>query len=147
MAQTLTALTALSNPVVKSDGGNLVANMAALDNLGRRDLIVVSILGLVHALYATKDYRTNHPQLIQDGIVLLGGVSNLDNNGESKQVLLELASIDWNYGFKTDPVSSSNTVGLSSDVSTIVKEGRDLRELPEQTLTRIRAMLRYRLQI
>lgn len=147
MAQTLTALSAPSNPAVIADSKKQVGNMAALENLGRADLLTIAILGEVHTLYATRDYRTNHKQLITDAVGFWGAVSLLTLNDVTKQVLLAMASSMWNLGFKTDPVSGVNTTGISSDVNTVVAEGKDLRTLPEETLSRILLYLQVYLSV
>lgn len=136
--QTLVALPALSAPVVPTNRTTLFADITALDDLSRADLLTVAILGAVHSVTATVDYRLNHPQLIQDASVLFAGMSNLDLNGASRQGLALLAVFAWNAGY-------SNDVTIGTDVNAILLEGRDLRTLPEETLARILLRLFYTL--
>jgi hypothetical protein len=82
------------------------------------------------------DYRTNHTQLIQDATTFWGGVSNIDDNGTSKTVLIIQASLAWDIGKEVD-------ASLSTDVNEVLNEGRDLRVLAEETLNRIAFLLWY----
>jgi hypothetical protein len=50
-----------------------------------------------------------------------------------------MAALDWNTGNVAD-------VTLSTDVPTLMKEGRDLDDLPVQTLDRIIAFLRAQMR-
>lgn len=145
--QVLQALPALSATVVQKDNKKMVSNMAALFNLGWADIKAITILGLLHALYATKDYRSNHPLLIQEATVLFGGISIMDDGGGSLNNSVLDAVFAWNLGYKTDPYAVGTPLGISTDVSVILKEGRDFRVLPEQTLNRIIFLLNYRLSL
>lgn len=140
MAQTLTALPALSTPTTVPDSRTLVANMSALENLGRADLLTVMVLGLVHDISGTKDYRTNHPLLISDAASLFGAISLVNPSDLNRQVLLVWAVLCWNAGKVADAT-------LTTDVAALLLEGRDLRCLPEETLLQILFMLQYRLAL
>lgn len=136
MAQTLTLHVDPHTPVVHGDSAQLVANMSALENLGRADLLAVAIIGFVHAVSGTRDYRTNHRQLIQDAEVFMDGISNIQANNISRQMLLVFAAMAWDLGYQVD-------VGLTTDVATILNEVRDLRSLPEETLGRIMLFMQW----
>ena len=136
MAQTLTVHVDPHTPVVHGDSAQLVANMSALENLGRADLLAVAIIGFVHAVSGTRDYRTNHRQLIQDAEVFMDGISNTQANNISRQMLLVFAAMAWDLGYQVD-------VGLTTDVATILNEVRDLRSLPEETLGRIMLFMQW----
>jgi len=137
MAQTLTALPSITSPVAKGAGATMVANMTALGNLSRAELLAISAVGSIHSFYPTPNYRVNHAQLIQDALVYWSGVSNLDLNGANLQTLQIMAVMSWDSGYSHDPISIANPLGLSNDVNAILKEARDLSNLPEETLARI----------
>ena len=99
--QILQVLPALSTPVKHSDNAAMISNMSALDDLGRADIKAIGIVGLIHmasSMPGSTDYRTNHTQLIQDATTFWGGVSNIDDNGTSKTVLIIQASLAWDIG-------------------------------------------------
>ena len=102
---------------------------------GRQDIKTILILSMVYALNTAggANYKSNHAGLIQDATVYTGGISRLD---------------PW-IGI-TGPAWSGANAGdgtLSSDVPTLIKEGRDLHVLPEATLDRIIAFLGAQLGI
>lgn len=112
------------------------ANYAKLDvpNISDRDRLTIAILGLIYELNAAggANYKTNHAGLIQDSVVFSGGISNLN------QKTAEAAN-DWNAGVVADAT-------LSTDVPTLLAEGRDLDNLSELQLERVLAFLRAQLR-
>lgn len=131
--QTLTPLTALSVPPVITDSNGLVKNMSALEDLARLQLKAITILSMIYSLAAVggkPNYKNNHAGAIQAGLTYMGGITNLDDVGISKQIWLILATLSWHAGVSADAT-------LSSDVNTLLKEARDFISLPEETLTRI----------
>lgn len=139
--QTLTPLTAVSSPVVITDSNTLVANMSALDDLGRSQIKTVGIIGMIHALAQLgADYRTNHAQLIQDATTFMGGISLVDDNGATKTVVILQAVVAWGAGYVGDATTPT-------DVNDLLAEGRDLIALAEETLNRIYFFLFYSLSV
>lgn len=136
MAQTLVIHVDPHTPVVHGDSAILVGNMSALENLGRADLFAVAIIGFVHAVSGTRDYRNNHAQLIQDSEVFMDGISNIQANNISRQMLLAFAAMAWDIGYQTD-------VSITTDVATILNEVRDLRTLPEEILGRMMLYIQW----
>ena len=141
MSQKLTPLTALSSPVKLTDSDTLVADMSALDNLGRSQIKTVGIIGMIHALSQIgTDYRANHAQLIQDATTFMGGISLVDDNGATKTVLILQAVVAWGAGYDADATTPT-------DVNALLAEGRDLIALSEETLNRIFFYLFYALSV
>ena len=133
MSQSLTPLTALSVPPVITNSNTLVADMSALEDLARIQLKSITILGMIYSLASVggqPNYKNNHAGAIQAGLTYMGGITNLDDVGISKQIWLILAVLSWHAGVSADAT-------LSSDVNTLLKEARDFISLPEETLTRI----------
>lgn len=141
MAQTLTALVALHHPVVPADQTIPINNIAALEDLAPKQLLGVFILGSIHSMYLTVDYRTNHTQLIQDAMVISKGVSLIDMTDVSKVIWQLLAMSSWDSGYSADPRTIANPTGLSNDVNAILAEARDLIELPMEILLRVMFLL------
>ena len=99
--QTLTPLTALSVPPVITDSNGLVKNMSALEDLARLQLKAITILGMIYSLAAVggkPNYKNNHAGAIQAGLTYMGGITNLDDVGISKQIWLILATLSWHGG-------------------------------------------------
>lgn len=130
MAQTLTSLSQVTSPATLTMSNALAANMAALSDLGERDLKALTVIGLIHANYTTFDYRTNHAQLMADARKYLGGMSLINFHGTSYNALLIQAVLAWNVGLGVDGA-------LSTSVNTLLNEGRDLLALPAETLDRL----------
>jgi hypothetical protein len=103
-------------------------------NLSSQDRKTLAILGLIYKLNNAggANYKTNHAGLIQDATVYTGGISQFSLEAA-------MAALDWNTGNVAD-------VTLSTDVPTLMKEGRDLDDLPVQTLDRIIAFLRAQMR-
>lgn len=95
-------------------------------NLSLRDRLAIAIVGLTHYNNA---YKTTHPALIQDAMVFFGGIS------EKFDVAAMQAAIYWSAGKKVDAT-------LSTDVPTLLSEGRDFAALPEDQLWRIWLFMR-----
>lgn len=103
-------------------------------NLDVQDRKTIDILGLIYKLNNAggANYKTNHAGLIQDAAVYTGGISIFN-------LATADAANDWNTGNVAD-------AALSTDVPTLIKEGRDLNQLPEDTLDRIIAFLRAQMR-
>jgi len=140
MAQTLAALPALTSPVTLAQSKTFVGDMAAINNVGTAGIKTIGILGKIYKLAAAggTNYKTNHPQLIQDAASLFGGVQMLTDLGLSENVYLAQAVQDWSNGRAADAT-------LSADVPTLLKEGRDFLALPVETLNRLRLLLNYKI--
>lgn len=141
MAQTLTALAALHHPVITADQIIPMNNISALDDLAPKQLLGVFILGSIHSMYLTVDYRNNHTQLVQDAMEISKGISLIDMTDVSKIIWQLLAMSSWDSGYSVDPKTIANPTGLSNDVNTILQEARDLIELPTEVLLRIMFLL------
>ena len=102
--------------------------------LSNRDRKTISALGLIYELNNAggANYKSNHAGLIQDSAVFSGGMSILDKTAAD-------AANDWNAGVVADAT-------LSTDVPTLLKEGRDLDDLSELELDRILTFLRAQLR-
>lgn len=130
MAITLTLITAPpATPVTRNstqqksfDSDYYILNAP---NISTRERLAIAIVGITHAQNL---YKTTHAALIQDAMVYFGGIS------EKFDVPSGLAGVDWSYGQNVD-------INFSTDVPTIVKEARDLAQLPEDQLWRIWAFL------
>lgn len=103
-------------------------------NISDQDRNAIGILGLLYYLAALggTNYKTNHAGLIQNATVYIGGISMIDP-------VTHRAVEYWNTG-------KQNGSGLSSDVPTLLKEARDLADLPADTQERILAYLRIAVQ-
>lgn len=106
----------------------------AQSNLSQQDRKTLSILGLVYELANAggANYKTNHAGLIQDAQVYSRGISQFNLEAA-------MAVLDWNSGNVADAT-------LSTDVPTLMNEGRDLDDLPMLTQDRIIAFLRAQLR-
>lgn len=106
----------------------------SVPGLSDRDRKTISALGLIYELTAAggANYKTNHAGLIQDSVVFSGGISNLNKT-------MADAANEWNAGVVADAT-------LSTDVPTLLNEGRDLDDLSELQLDRILTFLRAQLR-
>jgi hypothetical protein len=104
------------------------------DNISTRQRKAISALGLIYELTAAggANYKSNHAGLIQDSRVYSGGLSKID-------LPTAMAALEWNAGNVADAT-------LSTDVPTLVKEGRDFAALAELELDRILIFLRAQLR-
>ena len=100
-------------------------------NISMRERMTVAIIGLIHTVSAA-NYKSNHKGLVQDAMVYTRGIS------QEFDLFSALASIDWTNGNEVDAT-------LSSDLPTILKEGRDLANYSEDELKRIYVFLRAQL--
>lgn len=98
-------------------------------NLSDRDRKTIWILGKVYELAHNggANYKSNHAGLIQDSKVYTGGISQFD-------LVSGLAADAWNAG-----VAADNT--LSTNIPTLLNEGRDLSQKSDDELDRIIAFL------
>jgi hypothetical protein len=105
----------------------------AVPDLSTRDRKTISILGLIYELTAAggANYKSNHAGLIQDSTVYTGGISLFS-------LCTAMAATDWNGGKAADAT-------LSTDISTLLGEGRDLDNKSEDELDRMIAFLRAQL--
>ncbi len=106
----------------------------AVPNISTRDRKTIGILGLIYELTAAggANYKSNHAGLMQDAVVFSGGMAILDKTAAD-------AANDWNAGVVADAT-------LSTDVPTLLKEGRDLDNKGELELDQIYAFLRAQLR-
>lgn len=100
-------------------------------NISKRERMTVAIEGLIHVLTSPL-YTANHKGLIQDAMVYTKGISN------EFDVWSALAAIDWTNGRAVDPT-------LETDLTLVIRRGRDFTNLSEMQLTRIYAFLRAQL--
>lgn len=114
---------------------NFASNYSKLGQgqLARKLAIVVGIIGLIDKLNNAggANYTSNHSGLIQDTQVFTGAISNFDP-------LIARAVNDWNTG--------NAAAGTSTDVWSLMTTGKDLIELPDNTLERISAFLRAQMR-
>lgn len=142
MAQTLVALSALSTPPVLTEVNELMANVAAINNLDNRQILALRVLALAYALNDAggTDYRTDFPLLIESATNLFGGNAvniiippyNAEIAGKIEAVL------DWNVGYAADS-------SLPTDVNELVDEMGILRQLNETQLMLIIFFLKWKL--
>lgn len=106
----------------------------AVPSISTRERKTVSALGLIYELNNAggANYKTNHAGLIQDSAVFSGGMTILDKSAAD-------AANEWNAGVVADAT-------LSTDLPTLLKEGRDLADLSELELDRILTFLRAQLR-
>lgn len=113
--------------------GKRTASQIAFDNsyyklaagtVAAQDRKAVMILAMVYILALTgANYKANHAGLIQDAAVYTGGISNFDIFA----------------AFAATSASAANTAdgAFSLDLPTLLKEARDIVDLPEQTQDRL----------
>jgi hypothetical protein len=125
MAITLTSQTTPTSPVTPRSAAQVIFdnNYAKLTALPLKQRLVVALLGMIHAVSATVDYRLAHPQMIQDTQVFLAGLETPIDFWSA------LAASAWTNGKSVD-------VALSADISTLLAEGRELLEQSEEELIR-----------
>lgn len=93
-------------------------------NISMRERKAVIVLAMVYVLASTgADYRSNHRGLIQDTQVYTGGISHFD-------VFAALAATSVGAANTIDPTFSLN-------LETILKDGKDITQLSDETLDRI----------
>jgi hypothetical protein len=103
-------------------------------NISQQDRNSIAILGLIYKLNNAggANYKSNHAGLIQDAQVFSGGVSMLDPETAR-------AVNDWNSGNVADGT-------LSTDVPTLLKEARDISQIPASRQEKIIAFLRAQMR-
>lgn len=106
----------------------------AVPNISTRDRMTIRILGLIYKLNNAggANYKSNHAGLMQDAVVYTRGISQFDLD-------TAMAALDWNTGNVADAT-------LSTDVPTLLKEGRDLDNKSEEELSQIIAFLRAQMR-
>jgi hypothetical protein len=106
----------------------------AAPNISAQDRNAIAILGLVYKLNNAggANYKSNHAGLIQDAQVFSGALSRLD-------LEVARAANDWNTGNVADAT-------LSTDVPTLLKEARDIADLPALQQERLIAFLRAQMR-
>jgi hypothetical protein len=125
MAITLTSQTAPTSPVTPRSAAQVIFddNYAKLTALPMKQRLAITLLGVIHLVSGTVDYRTNHAQCIQDAKVFLAGLSTpLD-------FWAAIAAYSWTAGKAVD-------ANLSADVSTLLAEAKDFNEQSEEELIR-----------
>lgn len=103
---------------------------ASVGSLSTRQRLALIIVAMTHT-ETSVNYKLKHPALIQDAMVYTGGISQFD-------YWTAAVGLEWTNGHAVDG-------SLSADVPTLLEEGRDLENLPEDTLFRIIALLRSQL--
>ena len=116
-----------------TSAGNFASNYYKLSSptLSRRDRLIVAIIGLIHTVSAN-NYKANHKGLIQDSRVYTKGISS------DFDPWAALAAIDFSNGVAVDGT-------MSTDLPTLLNEGRDFMPFGEDDLERIYAYLRMEL--
>ncbi len=99
-------------------------------NISDQDRNAVAILGLIYKLNNAggANYKSAHAALIQDANVYTRGISMFN-------FCTARAANDWNTGNVADAT-------LSTDLPTLLKEARDIADLPAETQERLIAFLR-----
>lgn len=141
MAQTLTVLSAPSDPPVFSESDELSANLSAISNLDNRQLLALRVLSRVYQLNQNSgtDYRTDFPLLIQSAQNLFGSAFNIIIAPYNAELAGRIeAVLDWSAAY-----TATNTI--SRDVDTLVAEMRVLSQLPESQLLQILFFLKWKL--
>ncbi len=103
-------------------------------NISDQDRNAVAILGLIYKLNNAggANYKSNHAGLIQDALVYTGGIMQFN-------YVVARAENDWNTGVVADAT-------LSTDLPTLLKEARDIADLPAERQERIIAFLRAQMR-
>jgi hypothetical protein len=105
----------------------------AVPNISTRDRKAISIIGLIYELAAggIVNYKLQHKLLRQDAAVYTGGISMFD-------LATGMAATDWNGGRNADAT-------LSTDIPTLLQDGRGFADQSEDELDRIIVFLRAQL--
>ena len=121
---TLTALTVPTSPVANRSASQVIFDndYAILTTLPDKQKMVIALLGLVHAVSGTVDYRNSHRVLRQDAKVFDAGISTPMDQWAA------LAAKAWTWGNAVD--------GLSADINTLLAEARHLTEMSEEEIAR-----------
>ncbi len=103
-------------------------------NISERDRKTIEVLGLLYELAAAggNNYKTTHAALIQDSFVYSGAISLID-------LQTAMSALAWTAGKVVDN-------SLSTDVPTLLKEGRDIQNLAADQIDRLILFLRAQLQ-
>jgi len=103
-------------------------------NISKQDRNAIAIAGLIYKLNNAggANYKSNHAGLIQDAAVWTAGLTLF--NAEVARALN-----DWNTGNVADAT-------LSTDIPTLLKEMRDITQVPAERQERIIAFLRSQLR-
>jgi hypothetical protein len=123
-------------------GTKLSANVTQLQNLSNRQLLAFEVECLAYELqaYGGVDYRTNHPQLRQDAVTLLGAFPLNDNPlGNALYNHVEAANA-WASAY-------NKTSAIGTDVSAIIILTGRLSETPSSFLCLMILYLRYCLAV
>lgn len=116
----------------KFDADYAIVGVPTLTDQQRR---TIRILGLIYLLSkltpVAVNYKTNHKGLVQDAMVYTGNIPMFD-------LTVAQTVTDWDAGKTADST-------LSSDVATLLQEGRGLLQFPVETQDRIIAFLRVQL--
>jgi hypothetical protein len=140
MAQTLTALPALSSPFPLTQYATLAQNVAAIQNLDNRMIIALSVVSKIYELAGRggTDYRNNKAQLRKDAHAIKGAFSWEYFNAGSALANHIWAVLNWNQAQAKDAT-------LSGDVNTLVASMGAERETPETTLWTFYFFLLYQI--
>ena len=125
MAITLTSQSAPTSPVTPRSAAQVIFddNYAKMAALPLKQRLAIALIGTIHLVSGTVDYRTNHPQCIQDTKVFLAGKST------PIDLWAVIAAYSWSAGKTVDGA-------LSADVSTLLGEAKDFLEQSEEELIR-----------
>jgi hypothetical protein len=141
MAQTLTALPAVSSPPVIADTNTFRKNVSALANLNNQQLLALRILALAYQLndLGGTDYRADFPLLIKSTANLFGNAFNVTASPYQESPMNRWeAVLDWNTGHTADATLSTNVLAIIVTTRALVKH-------PEATLYQVLMFLRYKI--
>lgn len=126
MAITLTSQTVPTSPVTPRSAAQVIFdnNYAKLAALPLKQRLVVALLGMIHAMSGTVDYRNAHRQMIQDATVFLAGIET------PIDLWAVLAAFSWTMGKTLDPAN------LSSTIDGMLAEALHFNEQSEEELIR-----------
>ena len=99
--------------------------------MSMRDKMTLAIVGLLHVVTSPNYKQNPHANLLQDAVNWTDGMSQFD-------FWAATASNDLSNGLAVD-------AAMGTDIPTLLKEGRDLQNLPEDTLLRVYILLRAQL--
>ena len=121
---TLTALTVPTSPVANRSASQVIFDndYAILAEQPLKFKMVIALLGVIHAVSGTVDYRTAHKQVREDARVFQAGISTPMDQWAA------LAAKAWTWGNAVD--------GLSADINTLLAEARHLTEMSEEEIAR-----------
>ncbi len=141
--QTLTALTAISNPPVLEESSTFRGDASALNNLNNRQLMAIRVLSKMYHLADAggTNYKSNIPLMMDSTAALFGIAFNVTVSPYEDSPMNKWETVlDWNAAKAADS-------SLPTDVEALLVLCRVLVKYPENTLYQVLMLLRYKLSL